>query len=497
MNSLALATLAFLQLALPSVTLSFQSGLEPSNVEIVTSGRRRSHQHHSKGSTHSGTAGKQQQKLKQQQQQQPAQKQEPPPEEQEQPQNRSTMKFRQEMLNYKDSQYYGEIRVGSQKLHAVLDTGSTELVVLSDKCKHNCGKTVEALFHASGSASYKRGALALGISYGSGDLRGMEAYDTVSIGPFTSHDVPFWEATDANMPILASSEFQAIVGLGPIPSHVSIMEPGSSNNNLSYALLLRKMEIPRYSVCLKTEPGSPGYVTWNDDAHLVNPELFTMVPVVGSNYWLSKLTDVALGTKPLNFCDGGCGAIVDSGTSMLAVPTDVFNELGPQVQKLGEEAGCNVNLLPDLRFKLNGIHYSLPPDAYLGQVLGDVPSNLVMNFRKTNARCQAAMMSIDLPSKVGKSWIFGMPFFRNFYTVFVQDEAKPRIYTAPATSECYPSAQTALKLKRQSVQMARHIDASKLRVSPWLSKHIGTSKEQRLPEETRRRLQPSLQRMKD
>lgn len=381
-----------------------------------------------------------------------------------------TQAFRQEMRNYKDSQYYGKVKVGTQVLEGVLDTGSTELVVLSDKCKSQCGRKTEELYHAMKSSNYQHGPLALDISYGSGDLNGREAYDSVSIGPFESKDVPFWEVMNANMPILASSEFEAIVGLGPIPPHVQLMSPGSPRNNLSYALVLRKLNLFRYSVCLSRQPGAPGYLTWMDDSHLNYPKLFTKLEVIDTTYWMSRMTDVTLGKQPFTLCSSGCGAIIDSGTSLLAVPKKVFKKLAPIIEKMGEKASCNVNLLPDIRFKLDGVHYSLPPDSYIGTIYGDVPSALLQNFqKKTNASCQTAMMAMDLPSTVGDTWVLGVPFLRNFLTIFEQGK-KPKMFTARASDDCYVAKGDKLALHPKGKRSARHIDASKLRLPQWLHK---------------------------
>lgn len=384
-------------------------------------------------------------------------------------------KFRQTMRNYKDSQYYGQVKVGDQLLDGVLDTGSTELVVLSDKCKSECGRDNRDLYHAAKSTAYQHGKLALDISYGSGELNGREAYDSVSIGPFSSKDVPFWEVTHANMPILASSEFQAIVGLGPIPPHVKLMSPGSPRNNESYALVLRKLDLLRYSICLSKAPGGAGYLTWMDDNQINNPGLFRELKVIDQTYWMAKLTDVKLGDMPFTLCRGGCGAIIDSGTSLLAVPKKTFKKLAPIIGKLGDESGCDVSSLPDIHFKLDGKHFSMPPDSYIGVVTGDVPSALVQNFEvKMNASCQAALMAMDLPSTVGDTWVLGVPFLRNYLTIFEQGP-KPTIHTAQANTDCQVATGKELMLHGER-RTARTIDASSLHLPQWLhrAKDLGS-----------------------
>merc|ERR1719188_2917131 len=83
-------------------------------------------------------------------------------------------------------------------------------------------------------------------------------------------------------------------------------------------------------------------------------------------------------------------------------------------------------------------------------------------------------MNIDLDSPFGSIWIFGMPFFREFYTVFVQSNHQrgSMIYTAPASDECEPMNRAGSEMRKATQSQARLIDASKLRMPPWLQKAV-------------------------
>merc|ERR1712151_955994 len=59
--------------------------------------------------------------------------------------------YRQVMENYHDMQYYSSLIVGGQLFQSVMDTGSLEFVVLSDKCPRWCGES-PPLFHAKKSS---------------------------------------------------------------------------------------------------------------------------------------------------------------------------------------------------------------------------------------------------------------------------------------------------------------------------------------------------------
>lgn len=382
--------------------------------------------------------------------------------------------WRMLMDNKFDMQYYANITVSDQTLSAIMDTGSIEFVVISDKCNGPCGTDVERQFHSNSSASYRQGNLTMTLSFGSGDLMGGEAYDTVSLGPITMSEVPFWEVSDANMPVLQVSSFQAVVGLGPIAVGTHALRLGADNKD-AYAVFLQRMGITRYSTCLLRAPHSPGFLTWNEDAHERSPNAFSSLRVVDPGYWMLKMTDLRLGD--FKFCGGSCGAIIDSGTSLIGVPPGAYKDMAAEIDRLSDECS-NPGALPNLQFKLDGIQHSLPPETYLAKVNGE-PSSHVSKFFQTRGRknaastCQPAVMNVFMNSAVGPVFILGMPFLRYYFSVFQQasPETPATILTAEADSNCYPRTgdpeDEDLETTERVVSI-RNIDASHIRLPGWL-----------------------------
>merc|ERR1719181_861715 len=71
-------------------------------------------------------------------------------------------------------------------------------------------------------------------------------------------------------------------------------------------------------------------------------------------------------------CENG-SAILDTGTSLLAVPGPVIT----QIQDMLDDVGCSdISKLPNLVFDMGGVTVSLPPDSYVGEAIGEVPSYL-------------------------------------------------------------------------------------------------------------------------
>jgi len=371
------------------------------------------------------------------------------------------------MKNDRDIAYFGNIAIGGQSLDAVYDTGSIELVVLSEKCGAMCGASSRQLYDAGSSPSHQNGKYSTFLSYGSGQLIAQNAYNTIEMGPYTSDPAaPFWEVTSAMMPLLFFSGFEAIVGLGPVPSTAHNLQPHSPQNKKAYAVFLKSLNLlhTKYSVCLGKAPHSPGYMIWQDHALDQMGSLFEPLQVYHSNYWMTKLYDVRLGEHPV-YCQsrGSCGAILDSGTSLISMPLAAKGSIKNIVASMGSP--CSYSSLPMLKFKLNGKPYALPPDAYMGKVMGKAKMTAFFEADDTKA-CDVSVMTSNLKSNLGSTWILGMPFFRTYYTTFSQ--SPPKMYTAVASASCTPASGAHGSLSSVPLQELREINASALRVPLWV-----------------------------
>jgi len=423
--------------------------------------------------------------------------------------------YRQAMVNFGDVQYISYITIGRQTISGILDTGSFELIVFSAVCQ-SCGQA--AKYDAALSKSYTAGRLASGQSYGSGDTTSLEAFDNVAIGPFDEANQTFWEVFDAHMPILHHAAFQSIIGVGPpeTPAADAWANAKKASDNLtafydvgkraptdarqrlsnkitiakemsSKSTMLTTFKVQMFSVCVGARPGSDGYFIWNDTSVLDMPDLFWQVPVVGKHTWSVQLRHVRLegvddgaaqaldaagqpqDQMALGCGEDGCGALIDSGTSLLAVPTMVINKLLQYLENMG--ANCSrLDSLPDLVFEMNGMRFSLPPDSYVSEVKGNMPSYLqsfvsVRTLSRFTGQCQLVLMESFAESAYGPLWILGVPFFRKYYTTFsIGNTKKDRsIFVASASEDCEPVSLGSAEVDGAQ-PYKRRIDPSKLYV---------------------------------
>lgn len=419
--------------------------------------------------------------------------------------------YRQAMTNFADAQYVAYFDIGSQTVGTVLDTGSFELVVFSNVC-YTCGQAGK--FTPKQSATYRKGRLKTEQAYGSGSAFSRDASDLISLGPLGTANQTFWEVLDADMPVLAEAKFNAVLGLGPpetpaadawasaneaaktVAAHldagiVEDAEVSWAASKFNVALqtsargtVLNTFGINAFSVCIGAKLGSDGYFVWNDTSHLEMPDRFSRVPVQGVHTWTVNLSEVRLEPRQLAGkdsaihlgCSDGCGAMIDTGTALLVVPRFVVDKLAEQASKLDDNCS-NIQELPELVFNFGGTELTLPPDAYIAEVAGNVPNYLqsflrVRKLRNPSRTCELVVMESTANSSLGPLFILGMPFLRSYYTTFSLGEttADRAIYVAPASDQC--TAGTAHNYKtltslaprgrREAKPFWRRMDPSKM-----------------------------------
>merc|ERR1719245_840782 len=85
-------------------------------------------------------------------------------------------------------------------------------------------------------------------------------------------------------------------------------------------------------------------------------------PVNVQSWWQVAIDDITFNNQPKNLCNGACQVAVDTGTSMLAGPTDLVDKLSDMV---GAKEDCsNFDSLPNLGFQMGNTVLNLKPVDY-------------------------------------------------------------------------------------------------------------------------------------
>mmetsp|Transcript_16137 Transcript_16137/g.47030 ORF Transcript_16137/g.47030 Transcript_16137/m.47030 type:complete len:456 (-) Transcript_16137:122-1489(-) len=404
------------------------------------------------------------------------------------------------LANYIDLQYFVNLSVGSppQTITSIIDTGSYELVVFSSSCK-GCG--LAGAFNHAGSSTHRLGVLVTQLTYGSGDVEGDQATDLVALGPARPAPQSFWEVRKAQMPLLGHAKFQSILGVGPPETpaadawdalagavrdvaksaQVGVAPRKETTAQVRSSLvsameisgtptMLRNFRVRLFSLCLGRRPGSSGYLVWNDSLPLARPAAFAHLAVVGRHSWTLSLTEVRLGgfgpqqaAGVYLGCREGCGAIVDSGTSLLVMPSSAIALLDEALQ--GANLDCSgLQGLPSLFFTIDGTQLTLPPDSYMSRKKFTEP-----------CRLELSVLHSTSTSKVGPLWILGMPFLRQYYTTFDvgTDVHSRKIHVAPAGGDCNPVGPGPTLAADRTRPYMRSLDRDRMYIPP-LTRRVTT-----------------------
>ncbi|KAG2412192.1 vacuolar protease A precursor [Aspergillus terreus] len=307
--------------------------------------------------------------------------------------------------NFMNAQYFSEIELGTppQKFKVVLDTGSSNLWVPSSECS-SIACYLHNKYDSSASSTYKKNGTEFSIRYGSGSLSGFVSEDTLKIGDLTIKEQLFAEATNEPGLAFAFGRFDGILGLGFDTISVNRIEP-PFYKMVNQSLL----DEPVFAFYLgdANKEGDESVATFGgvDKSHYTG-ELIK-IPLRRKAYWEVDLDAITLGDETADL--ENTGVILDTGTSLIALPSNLAEMINAQIgAKKGFTGQYSVDCekrssLPDITFALSGHNFTIGPYDYTLEVQGS---------------CISAFMGMDFPEPVGPLAILGDAFLRKWYSVY-------------------------------------------------------------------------------
>ncbi len=221
---------------------------------------------------------------------------------------------------------FSTIALGSppQEFKVVLDTGSSNLWVPSSSCG-SIACYLHSKYDSSASSSYVKNGSEFGIRYGSGEVAGFISRDTLRIGDLKIKDQLFGEATSEPGLAFAFGRFDGILGLGYDSIAVNHIPP-PFYNMIDQGLLDEEV----FAFYLgSTEEESMATFGGIDKSHYTGK--MVKIPLRRKAYWEVNLDSISFGGESADL--DNTGAILDTGTSLIALPSTLAELLNREIGK--------------------------------------------------------------------------------------------------------------------------------------------------------------------
>ncbi|XGW22788.1 hypothetical protein V3C99_005201 [Haemonchus contortus] len=317
--------------------------------------------------------------------------------------------YQEQLSNYLNAQYYGTIQIGTppQTFKVLFDTGSANLWVPCSNCPYTdkaCSQHQK--FDCAQSSTCTLTYQPLPLHYGTGSLQGYVDYDVVCFGTnqryCTNSYQGFICATQEPGDTFLNTPFDGILGMawssiavGGIPTPMSqifsnqmvcpetvfafYLNRDLYNNTVGGELTLCGIDSTHYQ----------GSIAWEY--------------LISETYWQIQLGGIKINGQQI--INGPVTAIVDSGTSLIAGPPALVQEI-QQVIGAGKSGAIDcstISSLPPITFSIGGAQLVMSAQSYV--------------IKYTDGTCSSGFQ--EFPELAAEnSWILGDVFIGAFYSIF-------------------------------------------------------------------------------
>jgi saccharopepsin len=224
----------------------------------------------------------------------------------------------------------------------------------------------------------------------------------MTIGDITIKGQDFAEATSEPGLAFAFGRFDGILGLGYDTISVNRIVPPF------YKMLEQKLiDEPVFAFYLSDSEGAESEVVFGGVDHEKYKGKITTIPLRRKAYWEVDFDAISYGDDTADL--ESTGVILDTGTSLIALPSQLAEMLNAQIGAKKNYAGqyaidCNKrDELKDVTFNLAGYNFTLGPYEYVLEVSGS---------------CISTFMGMDFPPPTGPLAILGDAFLRKYYSIY-------------------------------------------------------------------------------
>ncbi|KAH9814212.1 aspartic peptidase A1 [Melampsora americana] len=324
-----------------------------------------------------------------------------------------------------DIEFYGSIQIGTPALSFMIDfdTGSSDMWIKSLMCKKNCGKAStnkHMYYDPKASTTSSDMNQSFKIAYGVGGVSGTMYQDIVSVSGFSVEKQAF-ASCDMLSEDWINDPADGVMGLAFESIATSHAKPWFYNA-MSQNPSLSSPDTKMFSFAMGRS-ASGSYAQSELYIGGQNPTKyrgrFQWAPLISQTYWQIKLENL--------YCNNGQNpktkvpiksttAIIDSGTTYIAAPSDQAKAFWDTIPNSSTKAGDGFYTFPCAQ--------SVKMTFDFGNGLELLVNDLDMNLGKVSpgsSRCVGAVFS----GETGGDWILGISFMKSYYTTF--DFANSRI----------------------------------------------------------------------
>lgn len=266
------------------------------------------------------------------------------------------------------------------------------------------------------------------MSYGSGSFSGEEYTDTVSLGDtFTISNLSIGVASTAT----GFTGVDGIVGVGPagltagttsanttIPT---ITDTAASEGIIPAAILGVYFAPPTGQDTQNGEVTFGGVDTSKISGNVTYVPITTQSPA--SQYWGIDVSSITYGSTSVG---SNVAGIVDTGTTLILVSTDLYNSLYGNITGFTVDQNSGLVSIPsdqyanlqDITFVVGGTNFTLTKEQYI------VPQNLVTLFGGQAGQYLSVIGDLG-QSQGALQFILGQSFLEYYYSVY--DTAQGRV----------------------------------------------------------------------
>lgn len=333
------------------------------------------------------------------------------------------------IVNYEhDSTWYAAFDIGTpaKSLNLVLDTGSSDIWVASSN------------YTPSASSTFKNASTPFSITYGSGEVAGYMARDTIALAGHTVPGMPFAVATEVSSNLdddvtsgIAGLGFQALSSSNSVPfwqaanesefafylqrttdtSTVTVSGGGGGGDGGGTGGPGGSGSGYRKRASSSSSSVAGGYFTLGG----TNTSLYTgdinWSSVISKSYWLITLGGVSVSNSSVDVGETNKAAI-DSGTTLIGGPESVIAAMYAKIDGASAISGadgyyqypCANNVDATLTF--GDQQYALGSNQFE-----------VAALDSSGEYCMGAFFSVGSTSSSTLQWIVGDAFLSSVYTI--------------------------------------------------------------------------------